>query len=186
MSDFIKVDASKIEEFQKKLARWVKIAPKEVARVLTVGAEMVRREAQEHHLNGPKMPRGVGSEMNATLGRVSSRLFQSIAIKVLSDPNTGRFSAQVGTRVPYGRLHEFGGKIDVQSRGQLAHAVSGKFVSGKWAARKKNRGAFLNYRLLGSHTVNIPARPFLRPSLLTKRPKVFEMIGKEFMKSYGK
>lgn len=32
----------------------------------------------------------------------------------------------------------------------------------------------------------MPERPFLRPSLEKKRPEVFELIAKEFMKSYGK
>ena len=148
MSDFIKVDDSQIKELQKRLARWVKVAPEEVKKVLTLGGEMVRREAQERHLNGPKMPRGVGDPMNATLGRRSSRLFQSIALRVMATKD-GKFSAQVGTNVrgkdgrAYGREHELG----------------------------------LN---------GMPARPFLRPSLIKKRPKIFEMISKEFLKSYGK
>ena len=142
MSDFIKVDDSQIKELQKRLARWVKVAPEEVKKVLTLGGEMVRREAQERHLNGPKMPRGVGDPMNATLGRRSSRLFQSIALRVMATKD-GKFSAQVGTNVSYGRKHELGRE-------------------------------------------GMPERPFLRPSLLKMRPRIFERIQEEFLKSYGK
>jgi HK97 gp10 family phage protein len=107
MSDFVKVDASQVEALAKKLERWAKVAPNEVKKVLTVGAMMVQEEAQRWHLSGPKMPRGVGDDTNATLAVRTGRLRSSIAYRVTALEN-GKFSAMVGTNVPYGRKHEFG------------------------------------------------------------------------------
>lgn len=108
MSDVVKVDASQVLELQKRLQRWVKIAPQEVAKVLTKGGEKVRREVQAMHLSGPKMMRGIGHPTDATLAVQTGRLRGSIALRVLTDPNAGKFYAQVGTNVAYGRKHEFG------------------------------------------------------------------------------
>jgi HK97 gp10 family phage protein len=113
MSDPVKIDASQVDALRKKLERWVKIAPNEVKKVLGLGAEMVREEAQRHHLSGPRMPRGVGDMMNATLAKVSHRLHDSINYRVTALEN-GKFSAVVGTNVrsadgrAYGRDHELG------------------------------------------------------------------------------
>ena len=142
MSDPIKIDAKQVDILRKKLERWAKVAPEEVKKTLRRGAEMVRSEAKQFHLSGPKMPRGVGDPTNATLAVRTGRLRSSIALRVTAMAN-GQFSAQVGTNVGYGRKHEMG-------------------------------------------LEGLPERPFLRPSLEKKRPAVFDLIAKEFMKSYGK
>jgi HK97 gp10 family phage protein len=107
VSDPVKIDASQVEALVKKLERWAKVAPNEVKKVLTVGAMMVQEEAQRRHLSGPKMARGVGDYNNATLAVRTGRLRGSIAYRVTALEN-GKFSAMVGTNVPYGRKHEFG------------------------------------------------------------------------------
>ena len=142
MSDFIKVDDSQIKALQKKLERWVKVAPNEVKKVLLEGGWMVAKEAKTTHFRSYKMPRGVGGPSNAWLMNRTRRLSTSIMPRVTATAN-GQFSAQVGTNVSYGRKHELG-------------------------------------------LEGMPERPFLRPSLLKMRPKIFERISKEFMKSYGK
>lgn len=107
MSDLAKVDAKDIDKLAKRLERWVKVAPEEVKKVLTLGARKVQTEAKTRHLSGPKMPRGLGDPDNATLAVRTGRLRSSIAIRVMA-LQSGKFSAQVGTNVKYGRKHEMG------------------------------------------------------------------------------
>lgn len=108
MSDVVKIDASQVEALAKKLERWAKVAPNEVKKVLILGGMMVQEEAQRKHFRLPKMPRGVGDPMNAWLGTKGAwRLRNSITYKVTA-LESGKFSAVVGTNVPYGRKHEFG------------------------------------------------------------------------------
>jgi len=108
MSDVAKVDAKQVDELRKRLERWVRVAPEEVAKVLRKGGEIVRSEVKANHLSGPKMPRGVGDPYRATLAVRTGRLRGSIALRVMADKNSGKFSAQVGTNVSYARKHEFG------------------------------------------------------------------------------
>lgn len=100
------VEAEGIDQMRARLLRWAADAPKEVKLVLSQGAELVRREAQEKHLSGPKMPRGVGDPNNATLAVQTGTLRRSISqrIKVA----LGDVQAEVGTGVNYGRKHELG------------------------------------------------------------------------------
>jgi HK97 gp10 family phage protein len=108
VSDPVKIDASQVEALVKKLERWAKVAPNEVKKVLGMGSEMVREEVQRHHLSGPRMPRGVGDPTNATLGTTGEwRLRNSINYRVTALEN-GKFSAVVGTNIPYAKKHEFG------------------------------------------------------------------------------
>jgi len=105
--DFVKVDDRAIKEFQQKVERWCRVAPEEVKKALKLGGEKVRAEVQFRHLNGPKMPRGVGDPNNATLAVRTGRLKGSIALRVMA-LESGKFSAQIGTNVPYARKHEYG------------------------------------------------------------------------------
>jgi HK97 gp10 family phage protein len=114
----VKIDASQVEALAKKLERWARVAPNEVKKVLTVGAEMVRKEAQTH-FRVPKMERGVGDPTNAWLGTAAANqgkgikkkkwwtLRDSINFRVTALEN-GKFSAVVGTNIPYAKKHEFG------------------------------------------------------------------------------
>lgn len=94
------------EEFREKLVRWAARMPQEAKKALTEAAETVRREVQAGHLTGPKMPRGVGHDTEATLAVRTGRLRRSIAIGVTVDKE--KVSATVGTNVWYGRIHELG------------------------------------------------------------------------------
>jgi len=107
--DFVKVDDRAIKEFQQKVERWCRVAPEEVKKALKLGGEKVRAEVQFRHLSGPRMPRGIGDPVNATLGTGSGdwRLKNSIALRVMA-LESGKFSAQIGTNVPYARKHEYG------------------------------------------------------------------------------
>lgn len=126
-----------LDQYEKKLKRWIALGGKDVANSLKKGAMVVVREAQEKHLTGPRMPRGVGSLTKGTLAVISETLRRSIAFRVTAKP--GEVRAEVGTNVRYGRAHELG---------------------------------------LG----RMPARPFLRPSVDTKKPEVMRLLLEGFMK----
>jgi len=149
---------SNVEELQRKILRWSRVAPGELRKALENSAVLIQREAQEKHFRLPKMDRGIGHPTMAWLGTSAAyakkgkagkntkgrhqwwRLRNSITRKVIAEP--GRFYAIVGTNIWYGRKHEFG--------------------------------------------IGVPYRPFLRPSLEAKRPQAFDMLEKALMKSYGK
>jgi phage gpG-like protein len=95
-----------LQEFSDKLMRWSVLLPKELRNALQIGGELVRREVQEKHLSGPKMPRGVGDDMNATLAVQTGTLRKSIALRI--KVASGDVSAEIGTTVGYGRKHELG------------------------------------------------------------------------------
>ncbi len=96
------------EEFQKKLQRWAKKAPKEIKDAMDRAGLIVQREVQEKHLSGPKMARGVGSMTRATLGTASKQWFLRRSINVRSRLSGSRVSLKIGTNVGYGRKHEEG------------------------------------------------------------------------------
>lgn len=97
------------EDWAKKLARWSVTGSQQVKLVLQQAGELVRREAQASHLSGPKMPRGVGDSTGGTLAVQTGTLRRSITIRVSVSP--GDITAEVGTSIPYGRVHELGLKM---------------------------------------------------------------------------
>lgn len=99
------------EQFTEKLDRWWRLMPEEAWRAVSRAAVLVSNEVQRGHLSGPKMPRGVGGETDATLARQSGRLVRSIfhSVKRPSQMKRGeKISARIGTNVVYGRAHEYG------------------------------------------------------------------------------
>jgi phage gpG-like protein len=103
-----------LDELHAKLMRWSVLMPEACKKALTEGAELVRREAQASHLSGPKMPRGVGDDQDATLAVRTGFLRRSISRTV--DVHPGEVSAFVGTPLWYGRVHELGlGKMPRRS-----------------------------------------------------------------------
>ena len=67
---------------------------------------LIRAEAVQKHLSGPRMPRGIGDEKNATLQPVTGTLRASVQTEVQVGPQ--RASAKVFTNTVYARKHEFG------------------------------------------------------------------------------
>lgn len=144
-----------LEELRDKLTRWSVVAPQACKKALTEGAETVRREVQEKHLSGPRMPRGVGDPTDATLQPISNTLRRSITKEVTVKP--GEVSAIIGTNVVYAARHEFGYE----------------------SYTKISRG-FGTYLRKGT----TPARPFMRPSLAAKREEVFQKLRVRLFESY--
>ena len=134
-----------MEQLQAKIQRWMRIAPQELKEALMKGAKLATKEAQSAHLSGPKMPRGVGDPTRATLAVKTGRLRRSITERVTVTKD--RVTAQVGTNVKYGRMHEYG--LEAQGR-------------------------------------KMPERPFLRPSVEEKKPRIMELILDAMMEAYNR
>ena len=94
------------EQYQRKLKKWARNTPQAVVAGLKKGTEIIRTEAVVQHLSGPKMPKGVGNKMNATLARRTGLLAGSVRTKVKVASN--RISGAVGTNVKYAHNHEKG------------------------------------------------------------------------------
>lgn len=92
----------------------------------------------------------------------SGDLRRSIFHKVEANETTVEGSVGSSSDVKYGRIHEYGGTINipeiVASKAKALHFVMG----GKDVFAKSVR----------AHTITIPARPFLRPSLAEMREQI--------------
>jgi len=105
--------------------------------------------------------RNVSGPRPEKLGVVTGRLRQSI-----SAVSVGFGRVKVGTNVSYARIHEFGGKTaphDIYPR--RARALH--FTIG---------GQEIFARVVHHPGSNIPARPYLRPALIAKRPQILRII----------
>lgn len=151
-----------MEEIQAKITRWAIIMPEKLKQRLILACIEIVAEAQENHLSGPKMPRGVGSSTTGTLSVRSGRLRKSIHYRVtvsggISNLRKSKIVAEVGTNVKYARIHEYGG------------AITNAF------GRGQHRMVFM------------PERSFLRPSIYKMQPRVVELLMKGAVEdSYGK
>ena len=96
-----------MEQYAQKTRDWMRKWPR--AAMLTMRKEMmsVAAEAQEMHLSGPKMARGMGHPTLATLAAPTGRLRGSVTV----DPphmSHGSIITGIGSNVPYGEVHEKG------------------------------------------------------------------------------
>jgi len=99
-------------EYEKKLKKWMKELPDDMVVANRQAAEIVRKEVLTKHLNGRKMPKGVGSESNATLGIKSGDLRASISTWAFR--TTSGIKAYVGNLtwpLKYAKYHEYGSSI---------------------------------------------------------------------------
>ena len=99
------------------------------------------------------------------LKRRSGNLSQHIYAKVEETANS--VTGLVGTNVPYGRVHEYGyhGPQHVRAFTRVVNKIFGKPVN----PTVQHVGAF-------TRNINIPARPFLRPSLEEMRETIHTRI----------
>ncbi|MXY18020.1 MAG: phage virion morphogenesis protein [Acidobacteria bacterium] len=74
-----------------------------------------------------------------------------------------RDGVDVGTNVPYGAIHQFGGEIQQQARSQvLAFAArGGRFTSRAAASRRRAGTVRVAFASIGARAINMPARPYL-------------------------
>lgn len=150
------------EQLTAKITRWALIMPEKLKERLTRACIEIVKEVQKEHLSGPKMERGKGSATNATLAVRTGRLRKSIHYRVKVGGGIGNLkkagaSAEVGTNVKYGRIHEYGGMIP-NAFGRGMHRM-----------------------------VFMPERAYLRPSIAKMMPRTFELLTRAAVEdSYGK
>ncbi len=164
-----------MEDLQAKMMRWSIACPKACEKALRQAAYLVQNSAQQDFMGGKGR-----DPTHQHLYVQSGTLRRSITQRV--EVSQGSISARVGTNLEYAAIHEFGGSINVGTRGQMA--LRGKFVSTKEAMKKKNKPG-VTMTFLGAHTVNMPERPYLRPALWLKRPRIFKMLEEAAFSSYA-
>ena len=129
-------------DYEKKLKKWEKDFPNDMVKALGQAAEEVRKEVLTKHLNGLKMPSGVGSESHATLGIKTGKLRSSISEKVFR--TAGGIKAWVGTFISptdYAKKHEFG--IGVPKRPFLSPSLKAKR---KWIVNHLQKKMMESYK----------------------------------------
>jgi phage gpG-like protein len=147
------------------MEEWARTAPQLLKQVLGAVADMViARSRSSYFAQG-------GGKGGPLLHVRSGRLWRSEHKSIDVSPDF--VTAEVGSNVVYARIHELGGTIHHQSRGQLA--LGSKFVTVKRAMGKRNRTR-ATLRFLGEHDQVIPARPYLSTALRDVRPVIPAMI----------
>lgn len=112
-----------------------------------MGQEVLTRTTEDY-LSGPRPKK---------LGRVSGDLARSINYKIKGN------RVVVGTNLPYGRIHEYGGRIEARNSPFLVFKVNGR-----WASKK---------------SVRIPERPYLRPGLKDSTKPALTIVSREIDKA---
>ena len=115
-----------MDAYYKKLKRWEKDFPDDMAKASGIAGEAVMTEVQTKHLNGPKMAKGVGSDKHATLQPRSGDLKSSISVRVYK--TTQGIKTFIGTFLKptkYAKWHEKGSAIHPK-RPFLSSSLSAK------------------------------------------------------------
>ena len=71
--------------------------------------------------------------------------------------NSGRWEMRIGTNIEYARIHEYGGTIKAKDKPLLAFRIGGKLILTK--------------------SVQMPARPYLRPAFDSQKDAVVVEVG---------
>lgn len=123
-------------------------------RALFAGGLYLQAWIQKNRLSGPRP---------TVLGVKTGRLRSSIAVfNFKSDRN--QHLIRIGTNVEYAPIHEFGGVIHRFARSETF--LRKRFVKGTKAGKfKKGTAGFGQGFTFGAYSINIPARPFLRPAV---------------------
>ena len=94
-------------QLQDKMSKWLAKGTRAAKTALRREMMSVVAYAQDMHLSGPKMTRGVGHPTLATLAAPHNRLRGSVDYEK-PHMSHGSIITGIGTVVPYGRAHEFG------------------------------------------------------------------------------
>ena len=99
----------KPEEWQERISKASKSMNTEIEKeFLKIGGKIIS-ESMLEHLSGPKMPRGVGSEENATLQPHTGYLRRALNRKTINQGNVS-VGVKVSNKAEYAAVHEFGGR----------------------------------------------------------------------------
>jgi phage gpG-like protein len=123
-------------------------------------------------------------------GLIRTRTLSRSLDAEISEQSATRAAVDVGTNLEYGAIHEFGGTIKPKQARYLAIPVGGRTGSplkySDLKVRKTGRGTLVlvdpsgavQYVLKAS--VEIPARPYLRPALDEKGEEAQSEMGRAF------
>ena len=162
-----------LDQLTKKLG--VLGAQEVIEQPLYQGALLLQAWSQKNRLTGPR-PKFLGVKT----GRLRSSITVSRSIK------RGEFKFFIGTNVEYARIHEYGGTIHRNPRSSLY--VQNRYTRGsKKGAFKRGatRGRGFTYQ---GYDINIPARPFLRPSIENEgnQKRIIDLITKSVSEALSK
>ena len=152
-------------------------------RLLGITPEVQKRVRTEVERQGLEVLRLAKEKLTDDVLHVrTGRLRRSVNEKTSDDGST--FTASVGTNLVYAKVHEKGFQGDVavreylrRTKGSLKAAKSlgwkdgkGKLTSAKVAARSQMLGACIVHAF--TRHMNVPARPFLAPSLNERKGEI--------------
>ena len=141
----IKSDIKEFVKFQQDTSKNTKLIPLKLEKAFRTGLEYILTRIKTGYLTGPRPEK---------LGVVTGRLRSSITY--LMTPNPGKITAEIGTNVIYGAVHEYGGII-LPKKGNYLKFKTG----GGWVSVKK---------------VTMPKRPFIEPGIKDMIPKVEQLL----------
>jgi HK97 gp10 family phage protein len=87
-----------MEQFQAKIQKWMRLAPKKIRHYLLKGGMLVVAHSQKTYLTGPRPEK---------LGVITGRLRRSIHTRI-AEEGGHKLRLEIGTRVSYARRHEEG------------------------------------------------------------------------------
>lgn len=142
---------------------------------LETGGVLLQRELKrtlKRHNSGTPANPGKPSSVGQPPGLLSGNLRRSVQVD-LSECKT-KHIVRVGTNLKYGRLHEFGGTF---SRREIL-PKKGK------ALRFKVDGKVVFVKRIKAGTVNVPSRPWMRPTAIKKKRDIRDAILVAFRKKF--
>lgn len=109
--------------------------------------------------------------------RILKQSDMSVDVGVFEGATYSGETAPAGTPVAsIAVIHEFGGTIDVPERTQTLYFKQNKDGSVKNKFTKKDRSDFAEDVTVKAHTIDIPARSFLRSTLSEKGPDWYKLL----------
>ena len=149
----VKSNIQEFVRFKKDTDENVKLIPSKLEKVFRTGLEYVVTTIQTKYLTGPRPEK---------LGVVTGRLRSSIGY--LLRPGAKKMTAEVGTKVEYAAIHEYGGVT-------RAHTILPKNKKALFWP-----GARHPVKLVQHPGSKMPARPFVEPGVKESIPKIERLL----------
>lgn len=121
----------------------------------------------------------VTNEAKRLAPKKTRTLSRSIHAELVTKTATSA-EATVGTNVEYARIHEFGGSI--KHPGGTPYLFTGFARAGGVTFLKKDGKYPAGVRFTKPHVITMPARPYLRPALDTKKAEALRVMEKALRK----
>lgn len=150
-----------LDALQRKMDRWARRQERDARAALKRSGEVVKKQAQEKHLSGPKMPVGQSDTKDP---RIDSKgpLRNSLRVKVTA--KSGKVNAEVQARHGLARIHHDGGTEYARGGKKFVFEIQGRTVV--------------------TDRVKMPKRPFLAAALTAKQKDVTQILSEAMIKGY--